>query len=94
MHVDSLPVAVSVPPVITVTLTATFSASVEAIGLVDSLSTAAVPVPSPSFGDEAALSIFIVAAETKKSFQTNSFLLHRNIYNILSFKQRGGYQMF
>ena len=57
-----LPVAVSLPPVITVTLTVTFSANVAFVGLVVSLITAAVPVPSPSFGGEAKVSIFILAS--------------------------------
>ena len=52
----------ALPPIITVTLTATFTANVAVVGLVVSLNTAAVPVPSPSFGGEAALAIFIVAA--------------------------------
>ena len=57
---QSLPVAL--PPAITDTLKATLAANVAVGGLVVSLNTAATPVPSPSFGGEAALAIFIVAA--------------------------------
>ena len=58
--IRSLPVAL--PPAITDTLKATLAANVAVGGLVVSLNTAATPVPSPSFGGEATLSKFMVAA--------------------------------
>ena len=56
----SLPVAL--PPAITDTLEATLAANVAVGGLVVSLNTAATPVPSPSPGGEAALSMLTKAA--------------------------------
>ena len=65
--IRSLPVAL--PPAITDTLKATLADNVAVGGLVVSLNTAATPVPSPSFGGEATLSMFMVAAGKFKRMQ-------------------------
>ena len=72
---QSLPVAL--PPAITDTLKATLAANVAVGGLVVSLNIAATPVPSPSFGGEATLSMFMVAAA---NVQTDAKVSHINAY--------------
>ena len=67
IRIRSLPVAL--PPAITDTLKATLAANVAVGGLVVDLNTAATPVPSPSFGGEATLSIFMLAAANVQKYQ-------------------------